>query len=316
MKLKYRILWIENEEDWVESIEDQIQDYLDDLGFIYEKKLIGKEEIGIDYNKFDLILMDLNLADQPNGAELISKIRNLGAYTDVVFYSASGINELRAKGREKELEGVYYSGRTPDSSFISKVKAVIDSTIKKVQDLNNVRGLVMSEVSELDERMLSLIDSYFISKANEKRTATFKKHLVEDVEKATKKKLSESEKCDKKCKHKWKDLPIEDIIKDFEFDASRKARAINLIVEMEGIPYINKYGQNFFDDYQKDMLSMRNNLAHCVSSSIDGKEVLITKKGSVIFDDDAFNEIRKQIKSYNSFLDIIEDTINRDDKNA
>lgn len=316
MRLKYRILWIENEQDWVESIEDQIQDYLDDLGFIYEKKLIGKEETGIDYNSYDLILMDLNLADQPNGAELITKIRDLGAYTDVVFYSASGINELRAKGREKELEGVYYSGRTPDSLFINKVEAVIDSTIKKIQDLNNVRGLVMSEVSELDERMLSLIDFYFISKATEKKTATFKKHLVKDVEKATKRRLSESEICDKKCEHRWNKLPIEDIIKDFEFDASRKAHAINLIVEMEGIPYTNKYGQNFFDDYQKDMLSMRNNLAHCVSSSIDGKEVLITKKGSIIFDDNAFNEIRKQIQSYNSFLDIIEDTINRDDQNA
>ena len=130
MKLKYKILWIENEKDWVESIEDQIQDYLEDMGFDYEKKLISKEEKDIDYNDYDLILMDLNLADQPNGAELISKIRNLGAYTDVVFYSAMGVDDLRTKGKEKELEGVYYSGRTPEASFVKKVKAVIDSTIK------------------------------------------------------------------------------------------------------------------------------------------------------------------------------------------
>ena len=316
MKLKYRILWIENDDDWVESIEDQIQDYLDDLGFTYEKTLIGKEEVGIDYNLFDLILMDLNLADQPNGAELISKIRDLGAYTDVVFYSASGINELRAKGREKELEGVYFSGRTPDSSFISKVKAVIDSTIKKIQDLNNVRGLVMAEVSELDERMLSIIDSYFIAKATDEKTSAFKKHLVEDVEKSIKRKLKKSELCDKKCKHRWNDLPIEDIMKDFEFDASRKAHAVNLVIGMEGIPYESKYGQSFIDDYQKDMLSMRNKLAHCVSCSVDGKECLMTKEGSVIFDDKTFNEMRKQIKSYNAFLDVIEDRINRDDNNA
>ena len=41
MNLKYRILWIENEEDWVESIEDQSQDYLVDMCFLYEKKLIA-----------------------------------------------------------------------------------------------------------------------------------------------------------------------------------------------------------------------------------------------------------------------------------
>ena len=78
MNLKYKILWIENEEDWVDSIEDQIQEYLDNLGFEFKKKLISKEDQEIDYNSWDLILMDLNLASQPNGAELISKIRNQG----------------------------------------------------------------------------------------------------------------------------------------------------------------------------------------------------------------------------------------------
>ena len=305
MKLKYKILWIENEQDWVESIEDQIQEYLEDLGFNYEMKLIGKEEKNIAYNDYDLILMDLNLADQPNGAELISKIRDLGTYTDVVFYSSMGIDELRAKGKEKELEGVYYSGRTPETSFINKVKAVIDSTIKKVQDLDNVRGLVMAEVSELDIRMLSLIDTYYIQKGSEAKTREFKKHLVDDIEKATRKRLTSSENCDKQCKHKWNGLTIQEIVNDFEFDASRKARAIRLIIDTEKIPYKAK-NKNFFEDYLQDMLNMRNNLAHCVSCIKDGKEILITKKGEMVFDEKKFQEIRKQIKGYNELFNSIE----------
>ena len=305
MKLKYKILWIENEEDWVESIEDQIQEYLEDLGFNYEMKLIGKEEKNIAYNDYDLILMDLNLADQPNCAELISKIRDLGTYTDVVFYSSMGIDELRAKGKEKELEGVYYSGRTPETSFINKVKAVIDSTIKKVQDLDNVRGLVMAEVSELDVRMLSLIDTYYIQKGSEAKTREFKKHLVDDIEKATRKRLTSSENCDKQCKHKWNGLTIQEIVNDFEFDASRKARAIRLIIDTEKIPYKAK-NKNFFEDYLQDMLNMRNNLAHCVSCIKDGKEILITKKGEMVFDEKKFQEIRKQIKGYNELFNSIE----------
>ena len=308
MKLKYKILWIENEEDWVESIEDQIQEYLEDLGFNYEMKLIGKEEKNIAYNDYDLILMDLNLADQPNGAELISKIRDLGTYTDVVFYSSMGIDELRAKGKEKELEGVYYSGRTPETSFINKVKAVIDSTIKKVQDLDNVRGLVMAEVSELDVRMLSLIDIYYIQKGSETKTKEFKKHLVDDIEKATRKRLTSSENCDKQCKHKWNSLTIQEIVNDFEFDASRKARAIRLIIDTEKIPYKAK-NKNFFEDYLQDMLNMRNNLAHCVSCIKDGKEILITKKGEMVFDEKKFKEIRRQIKRYNELFNSIEEKI-------
>ena len=307
MNLKYRILWIENEEDWVESIEDQIQDYLEDLELVYEKKLIVKEEPGIDYNKYDLILMDLNLADHPNGAELISKIRALGVYTDVVFYSA-WMEELREQRRDKEMEGVYYSSRTPDTSFVKKVKAVIDSTLKKVQDLNNLRGLVMAEVSELDVRMLSIIDRYFIQKESDEKTRTFKKHLVDDVEKATKKKLAESVNCDKLCKHKWSTLSIQDIIKDFEFDSSRKARSIRLILEIENIPYDAKNG-NFYEDYYLDMLKMRNDLAHCISRIKEGKEILVTKNEDVEFDDKRFQDIRKQIRYYNGIFDEIENII-------
>ena len=307
MKLKYKILWIENEQDWVESIEDQIQEYLEDMGFIYERTLIGKEEKNIDYNNYDLILMDLNLADQPNGAELISKIRNIGVYTDVVFYSAR-IDELKAKGKEKELEGVYYSGRTPETSFINKVEAVIDSTIKKVQDLDNVRGLVMAEVSELDSRMTLLIEKYFIEKGNETKTATFKKHLVDDIEKATKNKLSKSEQCDKLCKHKWSGLTINEIVKDRDFEASRKARAVKLIIDGEKYSYKAKNG-NFFEDYRIDMLNMRNQLAHCVSIIKDGNEILKTKDEEIEFGDAKFKSIRELIKAYNALFDDIEANI-------
>lgn len=307
MNLKYKILWIENEEDWVDSIEDQIQEYLDNLGFEFKKKLISKEDQEIDYNSWDLILMDLNLASQPNGAELISKIRNQGVYTDVVFYSSSGIDELRTKGREKELDGVYYSSRDVNL-FIKKVKAVIDTTIKKVQDLNNLRGLVMAEVSELDSRMASLIKKYFIDQSTDKKTKDFTERFVNEMEKNTKKKLSKSKTCDKLCKYIWRNLSIDKIIEDFDFDASRKARAVNLIIKEAKISYTPK-GNNFFEDYSNEMLKMRNQLAHCSSSYINGKEILTTKDGEKEFNDEKFKEIRKQIREYNAIFDKIEKKI-------
>lgn len=61
MRLKYKILWIENEEDWVDSIYDQIQEHLSDLGFEFEKKLIAKEEENVNYDEYDLILMDISV---------------------------------------------------------------------------------------------------------------------------------------------------------------------------------------------------------------------------------------------------------------
>ena len=287
MNLKYRILWIENEEDWVESIEDQIQEYLEDLGFVYGRKLIAKEEQDISYNDYDLILMDLNLADQPNGAELISKIRDLGVYTDVVFYSASGIDELRAKGREKELEGVFYSGRTPDTAFVNRVKAVIDATLKKVQDLNNLRGLVMAEVSELDALMDKIIPSYFNT---EERMALFHKHITANREKT----LRDSLNCANKCQLTWRGKDIQEIVS--LLDSSQKARAIKIIIE-QSRPNLYKEG-NFYEDYVKAIITPRNELAHCKSEIRKGKEILLTRKGDKCFDATFFKEIRKNILKY------------------
>lgn len=311
MNLKYKVLWFDNDTDWVKSIEGQVKELIEDLGFLYESEIQndGSKLDNIKLDSYDIILMDLNLEDEKsgNGDQLIDKIRSLDVYTDVLFYSADGLKKIKECAQEMGLEGVYFSGRN-QNAFISKLQKVINTTISKVQDLNNLRGLVMAEVSELDSRMTSLVDKYFIEQGNDEKTATFKKHLVKDVEKATKKKLTESEKCDKLCKHKWSGLTISEIIQDFEFDASRKARAVKLIIDEEKYPYQARNG-NFFMDYQTDMLSMRNQLAHCVSTIKDGKEILRTEDGDIEFDDEKFKSIREQIKAYNTFLDDIEASI-------
>lgn len=308
MRLKYKILWVENDSDWAESIEEEIKELVEQqYGFDYDRTFLSKQNDAILFNDYDLILMDLNLESEPTGDVLIKNIREREIYTDVIFYSADGLQKIKQKAHDLDLEGVYFASRDKDL-FINKVNSVIKTIIHKVQDLNNLRGLVMAEVSELDVRMLSLIEAYYIQKGTEEKTKNFKKHLVDDVEKSTKKKLTESKNCDKLCTHRWNNLSIADIIKDFEFDSSRKARAIRLIIESEQIPYEAKNG-NFYEDYRIDMLKMRNDLAHCVSRIKDGKEVLITKGDEMEFDDKKFKDIRKQIKGYNDLFIRIEATI-------
>ena len=303
MRLKYQILWIENETDWVDSIEDQFHEYLNELGFSYERKLITKEKQGIDYNKYDLILMDLNLAGQPNGAELITKIRELGTYTDVVFYSSVGIDALRAEGKDKELEGVYYCGRTPDASFVKKVKLVIDSTIKKVQDLNNLRGLVMAEVSELDALMEEILVGYY---TNSERLEKLHNKVTKDREKNIHKNLDipEGESCNKKCTLNIRSKPIDDIARIY--DSSQKAHAVHEILkEINGDgKFIADY-KSFYTNYDQEIISVRNNLAHCESKEEQGVEILCTRKGDITFSTEDFKKIRKDIAKYNNlFKDI------------
>ena len=303
MRLKYQILWIENETDWVDSIEDQFQEYLNELGFFYERKLITKEEQGIDYNKYDLILMDLNLAGQPNGAELITKIRELGTYTDVVFYSSVGIDALRAEGKDKELEGVYYCGRTPDSTFVKKVKKVIDSTIKKVQDLNNLRGLVMAEVSELDALMEVILVSYY---SNSERLEKLHNKVTKDREKTIHQSLEipEGDNCNKLCTLNLRNKSIEDIARIY--DSSQKAHAVHeMLKEINADGKFIADNRSFYTNYDQEIISVRNNLAHCESKEEQGVEILCTRKGDITFSTEDFKKIRKDITKYNNlFKDI------------
>lgn len=307
MRLKYKILWIENEEDWVDSIYDQIQEHLSDLGFEFEKKLIAKEEESVIYDEYDLILMDLNLAEQPNGAELIERIRNLNVFTDIVFYSSIEIELLREKGREKNLEGVYYSGRTPDSSFVRKVCQVIDSTIKKVQDLSNLRGLVMAEVSDLDSLMDEIIQKYYVDQS---LLDEFHHIITKDKEKNIKKSLDiDGIDCEKACKLNWRQLNIDKLLKII--DSSQKVRAINILLERNKkqgtVLYQSSNEKGFVDNYNKDIIDVRNNLAHCSSIIENGKEILKTRNGDLIFDTDRITEIRKKIREYHElFLKIKE----------
>ncbi len=297
MRLKYNILWIENEVDWVESIEDQIQDHLEGLGFEYKRTLIGKEEKNVNYDSYDIILMDLNLANQPNGADLISKIRELGAFTDVVFYSADGIEKLRSIGKEKGLEGVFYSDRTPDTVFVKRVTDVINSTIKKVQDLANLRGLVMAEVSELDGKMIELIKKFYVQNETDELKKTFHDHITKKLEERIKSVLDGCGKKEKVCHHIWQNTPIIEIISQME--SAQMAKAINYIVPKE---LYTPTRANFFEDYRAEIVEIRNQLAHCVSKEKDGKEILITRKGDKTFTDEDIKEIRKNILKYSEIF--------------
>lgn len=224
MRLKYKILWIENEIDWVESVEDDLKTIITtDNSFLYEMTNYTKEEGDINYNDYDLILMDLNLDGEPTGDKLIQKIRENGVYTDVVFYSSGGLDTIKEKARELGLEGVYFSGRN-NVEFVNKVRNVIETTIKKVQDLSNLRGLVMSEVSELDSMMEEIILSYY---TNEERMRRFHNHVTKNREKSMKKSLNHPNpnKCDKLCELSWRSKNISEYIKDV--DSSQKAHAIH-----------------------------------------------------------------------------------------
>lgn len=305
MNLKYKILWVENDKDWVDSIKDSIEEIVIFYGFELDVKLIAQDE-NVDYNLFDLILMDLNLADQPTGDQLIKKIRNIGVFTNVVFYTAGGADVIKSKIESMALEGVFYSDRGSDG-FVEKVKKVMEASIKKTQDLNNLRGLVMAEVSELDAMMDDIIAFYFSDRNNNLREQFNNNVIKRDREKTYKKSLNPNPNriCEKDCSLNWVDLEPTNLIK--VIDASMKARALKYIIE-----FVKKQNADSklvfdFDNYKKEIIDVRNDLAHCDSVVTGDKEVLKTRKGDVIFENKDFKNIRNDIRKYNQIFSKLRD---------
>lgn len=304
MKIKYNILWVENDQDWLESIVDEIKEFVEEHGFKFSYD-IARDKSGIaDYNKYDLILMDMNLESEPTGDEIIQEIRNLNIYTDVVLYSASGINAIRSKGHEKELEGVYYSGRN-EVLFIEKVRGVIMTTIRKTQDLTNLRGLVMAEVSELDVMMGDILSIYLNSEENLNK---FHSKVTSNREKTLHNWLEHPD-CKKNCVLLIRKAPASEVIA--KLDALQKALGVNLVLknlDSQGYTiYVSPNGKGFMENYDADIIHMRNNLAHCKSVEIeeDGIEILKTLKGDLVFSADTFITIRKKIVEYHKLFDNI-----------
>ena len=75
MRLKYKILWYDNDKDWVESIEEDVKEIIEEYCFEPEITLRSKDDEK-KYKDFDLVLMDLNLEDEPSGDKLIEYNQN------------------------------------------------------------------------------------------------------------------------------------------------------------------------------------------------------------------------------------------------
>ena len=71
MRLNYSILWIEDSSDWAESIQERISEIVESYGLFASFTILPAESDEQKYNGYNLILMDLGLAEgrQVHGRE-------------------------------------------------------------------------------------------------------------------------------------------------------------------------------------------------------------------------------------------------------
>jgi len=311
MRIDYNILWFEDEKGSFDAKKESVKEIVEDFAFNFPEprnEVNGNNLETINLSFYDLIIVDLRL-EKENGAKLIEKIRAHEVFTEIIFYSSEGEKAVRDEVRKHDIDGVYCAGRS-DDDFRDKVEKVIKTTIKKVQEINNVRGLVMAETSILDSKVENILSAYFL--VDNEETIKIKESILGRIEDSL---LGNFNKNDGYEKGKFLTLKLRgklprEIVKSRIFDASKKARTIGELVELK------KLGEDFpdfFINYEKDVIAIRNKLAHAKSELVENEECLIID-GDIPeqYDIEKCIEIRNCLRKYSKFLDKLHKIISGD----
>lgn len=297
MKIDYKILWVEDENSWYETTKDLFSELLDDLGFKLDSvrcKNIDevKYEVAINNLKdYDLLLVDYTLGNTASGDTIIEFIRNIQEnpiLTEVLFYS-SAVENVRDSMHKLGLEGVYTADR---KEIETKFELVLNTTIKKIQEVNSMRGLIMAETSDLDDLMVNIIVKLLGSDISKEIDAYVNEKIDETLAK------SQSLASNENTIEKVKDSRI--------FTSLNKAKTITRLYKLKKIG-IAKFS-NLYDD---KIISTRNLFAHVTESYENGVKVLISHSTGKkeVFNEERCVEIRKDLIEYRKVLEELNATL-------
>lgn len=318
MNLTYTVLWIENDKEFIDSFDtDDLKEYVEEQGFDFRLEYrMSPEEIRaeVDGSLFDLLIIDYNIADGDgengalHGSDVIRQIRDQNCLTEVIFYSASGVPKLRQEAADRGLEGVFYSGR-PTEQLLRKIKDVFNLTVRKVVDVENMRGIVMAGVADLDHLVTDVIRAVHGSLQAGEQVDLCKRLLVKmrPVVKGLKVLVKEQDHVHFGNVEKLMDAIVqldpadfETLVKARSFDSYKRVEmAVSLCKEHEHLKE-HKDGIGSI----KDLLLWRNALAHQRPKRLDnGYPVFEPTEGKEeAFNDERTRQLRQQLRAQRAAL--------------
>ena len=263
MNTTYKILWIDDDDDFIDSTFELIEDTIKKNNMFpdiktysvyreYQEKELSNFDIDV-FNLYDQIVVDYALSDT-TGDKLIRDLRGHNIYTDIVFYS-SNYEAMQSEVKlGDQLDGVFFSRR---ENLTSVVERVIKKNLKREYSISNIRGLIMDSTSEFDficrTTTLALYD----------KLPDEKKKIVEEKAKdyvlnAKEKSESNFSDLDKLRGRRFVKEALESV--EYIMDNKDRYAIMSLVVrEFDNNPI---FDDNFAEKYRADLVKPRNDLAH------------------------------------------------------
>jgi CheY-like chemotaxis protein len=159
VNLKYKIVWIDDRPDDIEDEVNNVKAYIGEEGFVPEIQVIDDDSAGIDEilsdPQLDIIITDFHLSTMP-ARDVIAKSRLQHKYIEIILYTQRVGTDI--KSTAQEFQGVFFDNR---DGLVETIKKVIESSIRRSQDVKTMRGIVISEAIDIENQIKDVILTYF-----------------------------------------------------------------------------------------------------------------------------------------------------------
>ena len=292
MNLIYRILWFDDTAEFFDSLDrEPFEEEVRSWGFVPEIEIVNTPDEFMakqPWDRYDLIVVDYILGDKvPHGEEFIKQIRNHNVYTEIIFYSTNPSSDLWKLIHEKQLEGCFVANR---QVILEKLQSVALQSVRKVLDLNNMRGMVMAEVGDIDQVLDSILRVGIPHLKPEQQAAIYKRFHEKSLEQA--------KGHDEKLGLFAANPVLEEMIT--LCDSNKRWENFNRLRQVDDL--VQKFAGG---DYAKEVLAPRNHLAHGRPRAVSGGFIFEWNGKEYKFDEKESLSLRKVILGYKqSFQDI------------
>ena len=263
MNTTYKILWIDDSEDFYESTEELIMDVVNDNNMLptiqyyvhYEE--FKKDELDkfdeVVFNQYDQIVIDYALSGI-TGDQIIRELRARNIYTDVVFYSSEFEKMHEEMKGTDQLDGVFFADRNDLTTVVDRV---IKKNLRREYDIANIRGLIMDNSSEFDYicriTAVALFDLLDSDKKREIEESA--RRFVGEAERQSENNFSELEK-------KHGSTYVRKAIESVEYVMSNKDRYQLMAMILREFDFAQDVPANLVEQYDSEVIKPRNKLAH------------------------------------------------------
>lgn len=284
MKTNYKMLWIDDNFKTLRGDKRLFENYFKRHGIIFEpieieqnpsEKVVEDERFlnAVNDIELDVVLIDFNMSGE-TGADIINHIRkNMHHYhIPILFYSGDGpqkIQEVIYKANTTDKfnisDGIYFCDR---EDIFRKTQSILDSLIKKEEQPQRVRGLLMDRVSEIDAQILKILNSDILEQLTEEQANAIKQKFI--LDKIKNKGKNYYSLLENLVHNSLKDIVQYIINKPCQFDSHFRAellRNVYKIVDKDKGNVLSSFYNNVGEE-DKCLSKLRNDYAHQTEKEI------------------------------------------------